>query len=460
VNELLHRIRQSLTAADNGSVDGLNITGPEHVLASVFDVTGLASATIAAATCAAAEVLAARSGNSARTVFVDRRSACAAFLSEALFAPDGWERAAIWDPIAGDYLAADGWIKLHTNYRYHRAAAEKVLGAGGDRKTVAEAVSRWSAGELETAIVDAGGCAAAMRDRQQWLASAPGAATAEEPLVRLAIRPAAPPAGLMNSASLLPFTGIRVLDLTRVIAGPVCTRFLAAYGADVLRIDPRDFDEVPSLLPETTAGKRCARLDLRTPEDRQIFEDLVRRAHILVGGVRPGALAGLGYDQARLIELNPGLITASLDAYGWSGPWASRRGFDSLVQMSTGIAAAGAAARHQERPGPLPAQALDHGTGYLLAAALGHALVRLLTQGQTSEIRCSLVATGNLLFDFATPGGLSVADPLWSTADTEECMTAWGPARRVPIPGRIEGVATHLRVEAGPLGRHAPAWAA
>ncbi len=134
--------------------------------------------------------------------------------------------------------------------------------------------------------------------------------------------------------------GLRVLDLTRVLAGPVATRFLAGFGADVVRIDPPGWDE-PALEPEVTLGKSCARLDLRRDADRATFERLLSGADVLVHGYRPGALDGLGYGAAARQSLAPGLVEVCLDAYGWTGPWAGRRGFDSLVQMSCGIAQAG-----------------------------------------------------------------------------------------------------------------------
>jgi len=455
-----------------GGPDGLpgvlTATGPRTVLPSHFDVTGLATASVAAATVAAAEFLAVGSDRRPLPVTVDSRQACAAFAAEGLFTPVGWERPDIWDPIAGNYRARDGWIRLHTNYAYHRSAVERLLGAD-DRETVRAAVAEWEAGDLETAIVKAGGCAAAMRTREDWLAAPAGAATADAPLAAVTDRPVpdgAAVAGLAaggrragggTGAGGLPYSGVRVLDLTRVIAGPVGTRFLAAYGADVLRIDPPGFAEVPALLPETTAGKQTAALDLTTAAGRAAFESLVATADVLVSGLRADALTRLGYDDAALAALNPALIVASLDAYGWVGPWRDRRGFDSLVQMSSGIAAAGAAAAGADHPVPLPVQALDHACGYLVAAAVGRALTRRRTESVVSRIRLSLIGTANLLWSLPRP---AEQPPMPKPGDfpLTDVQTAWGPARRVPLPGAIAGIEPQWRVEAGPLGRHRPAW--
>jgi CoA-transferase family III len=444
----------------------LTVTGPRAVLPSQFDVTGLATASVAAATMAAAEFLAVSSDRRPLPVTVDSRQACAAFAAEGLFTPVGWECPDIWDPIAGNYHARDGWIRLHTNYAYHRSAVERLLGAT-DRESVGAAVAEWKAEELETAVVEAGGCAAVMRTREDWLAAPAGAATADAPLAAVADRPRPAGAGGGGGAAVaadaaggdgpLPYSGLRVLDLTRVIAGPVGTRFLAAYGADVLRIDPPGFAEVPALLPETTAGKRTAALDLTAAAGRAAFESLVAAADVLVTGLRADALAALGYDDAALAALNPALILASLDAYGWDGPWRDRRGFDSLVQMSSGIAAAGAAATGADHPVPLPVQALDHACGYLVAAAVGRALTRRRTESVVSRIRLSLVGTANLLWSLPRP---AERPPMPKPGDfpLTDVQTAWGPARRVPLPGAIAGIEPQWRVEAGPLGRHQPAW--
>jgi hypothetical protein len=205
-------------------------------------------------------------------------------------------------------------------------------------------------------------------------------------------------------------------------------------------------------------GKRTAALDLTAAAGRAAFESLVGTADVLVCGLRADALARLGYGDAALAALNPALIVASLDAYGWDGPWRGRRGFDSLVQMSSGIAAAGAAAAGADHPVPLPVQALDHACGYLLAAAVGRALTRRRAESAVSRIRLSLIGTANLLWSLPRPAG---QPPMPKPGDfpLTDAHTAWGPALRVPLPGAIAGMDPRWRVEAGPLGRHQPTWA-
>jgi hypothetical protein len=441
----------------------LTVSGPRTVLPSAFDVTGLATASVAAATLAAAEYHAARNAAPVAGVRADSLAACAAFAAEALFTPVGWSLPELWDPIAGNYQARDGWIRLHTNYAYHRAVVTRLLKAD-DRASVQAAAGQWKAADLEAAVVAAGGCAAAMRDREAWLSSAPGAASAAGPSLTIAERPLAggpaEAAARAEGQAGQPYAGVRVLDLTRVIAGPVCTKFLAAYGADVLRLDPPGFAEVPALLPESTAGKRTASVDLTAADGRAAFERLVAGADVVVTGLRADALGRLGYDDAALTALNPALIIASLNAYGWDGPWRDRRGFDSLVQMSCGIAAAGGAESGSDEPVPLPVQALDHATGYLLATAVGRALTARLTRSAASRIQASLTGTASLLWSLPRRADLAgqPAMPRPEEIPLADTLTAWGPGRRVPLPGEIAGVTPALRVEAGPLGRHQPAW--
>jgi crotonobetainyl-CoA:carnitine CoA-transferase CaiB-like acyl-CoA transferase len=438
----------------------LDLRGPVRVLPSVYETTALATATVAVATLAVAELQAARARRATPArVTVDARGVAAAFRCESLLAAEGWELPAVWDPLAGDYPTSDGWVRLHTNYAHHRAAALRALGGPPDRQAVAAAVAERDALEVEEAVVAAGGCAAALRTVDEWSAHPQGVAVGAEPLVDRtrsadgAVRPLPVDGGA-------PLAGVRVLDLTRVIAGPVATRFLAAHGADVLRVDPPAFDEVPLLVVETTAGKRCTFLDLRDQTDRATFEALLAGAHVLVSGYRNGALDDLGYREDDLAARHPGLVHVRLDAYGWTGPWAGRRGFDSLVQMSTGIAERGRRARGVDAPVPLPAQALDHGTGYLAAAAAARGLTDAILGSPVGGARLSLARTAHELIGLGDGGEIDAAGfgPSQAAAWMEPASTAWGPVRRARVPGEVEGWSPALTPDAGPLGAAPPRW--
>ena len=451
----LAKIAWSALGGDAKAVDNVFFTASGG-LASPYAVTDFASATIATAGLAVAELVRALGGGDA-AVSVDRRLASIWFGSS--LRPIGWSLPPVWDPIAGNYRTRDGWIRLHTNAPHHRAAAERILGAGGVRSAVAAAVAGWRAGELEAAIIEADGCAAQMRSTAEWERHSQGRAVAAEPLVHVEPAGAAAERLQVDAPPARPLRDVRVLDLTRVLAGPVASRFLAGYGADVLRIDPPGWEEA-SLVPEVTLGKRCARLDLREPADREVFEGLLAGADVLLHGYRPGALERLGFGEAARRRIAPLLIDVALCAYGWSGPWAARRGFDSLVQMSAGIADTGMRWRRSEVPVPLPVQALDHATGYLMAAAAIRAVTRRLGGGPVTSAKLSLARTALLLRanpargepPFAPEGEGDVSDVVEDTP--------WGSARRVAVPLSVAGAPLRWDSPACDLGSSPPAWRA
>lgn len=427
----------------------------EGALPAFFPVTDLAAATIAAAGLAISELRKHASSASPATVTVDRRLASMWFHWSQR--PIGWMPPAPWDPIAGDYQASDGWIRLHTNAPHHRKAAERVLGEHQDKAGMAKAVGSWKKGELEQAIVEVGGCAAEMRSLDSWSDHPQGIAVANEPLVHWQPMQDESRSPWRPDATR-PLQGLRVLDLTRVLAGPAATRFLAAYGADVLRIDPPSWDE-PGLVTDLTLGKRCARLDLHKQGDRAIFEKLLSTTDILVHGYRPDALERLGFGVQARRRLAPGLIDVCLDAYGWTGPWAGRRGFDSLVQMSTGIADAGMQASGAAKPKPLPVQALDHGTGYLMAAAAVRGIIERLKTGRGMQARLSLARTAKFLVDHAKPNDTTaLAAETPADLDPWPEHTTWGEARRVRWPVAMDGCEAKWNYAASPLGSAPAEW--
>ena len=373
-------------------------------------------------------------------VVVDRRLATLWFgLS---IKPMGWKLPPAWDPIAGDYETADGWIKLHTNLPVHRDAACGIIGTPPERTAVAGAVAAWKKDDLEDAIMKAGGVAAAMRTRDEWAGHPQGIAVANEPLIRwdgdrkISLR-------TYPATKERPLAGLRVLDLTRVLAGPSCTRTLAGLGADVLRIDPPGWAE-DNVEPEITLGKKCATLDLKEKNDRRVFEDLLSTADVLVHGYRPGALDGLGLDEKTRRDIAPNAIEVTLNAYGWSGPWARRRGFDSLVQMVSGLAASGMHWAKAQKPVPTPLPALDYGVGYLMAACVIKSICNAARGKPIQNAYLSLARMAEHLAQFELE---SVRTPIKEPSDDDFALeleeTPWGHAYRLQSPFSIGE--THLK---------------
>ncbi len=447
--ELLKEIWGSVQG-NLSAIDGISFAG-EGSLPSYFAVTDLAAASMGATGLALAEL------TQNLDVRVDRR--LASFWFNKTISPIGWKIPP--EPALGpaDYRTRDGWIRLHTNAPHHRDAALRVLGVPANPEAVAAAVSAWNATELEASMVANGACAAEMRSWQDWQHHPQGRAVLAEPLLHWRSGSTAAPSTWVPS-SARPLAGIKVLDMTRVLAGPAATRLLAGLGATVLRIDPPWWDE-PSGAPEMSLGKRCTRLDLREAKGLERWKALLSEADVFVHGYRSDALTALGVDAEQRQNIRPGLIDVSLDAYGFTGPWKHRRGFDSLVQMSMGIAEAGQRLSGSDRPFPLPVQALDHGTGYLLATAILRALTIRVATGVGSIVNGSLARTGALLMQ--TLETERIEQPLltpigpadWS--DTLE-ITQWGSAKRLKWPVTVTGVEMAWSPGAGALGRHCAAW--
>jgi CoA-transferase family III len=423
-------------------------------LPSVFAVSDFAAAAVGTAGAAIAELIETAFGIRP-SVVVNQRLASLWFGWS--IRPDGWKLPAVWDPIAGDYQTTDGWIRLHTNAPHHREAVLSVLDVPADKAEVERAVSNWKGDELEATVVRRGGCAAVMRSIDSWARHVQGQRVREQPLLFNRATDDSAPAAWRPTRDR-PLGGLRILDLTRVLAGPIATRFLAGFGADVLRIDPPHWDE-PGVVPDVTLGKRCARLDLRNPAERIQFEKLLAACDVLVHGYRANALAALGLDADTRRRIRPGLVDVSLNAYGWDGPWLNRRGFDSLVQMSSGMADAGMRLYGRGRPTPLPVQALDHATGYLMAAAVIRGLTHRLVTGRGFEAKASLARTAGLLID--GPPGRPHADLIAAgegdfSANIEH--TTFGPAHRLRPPVRIGDVAMRWDRPAVALGTSTANW--
>jgi crotonobetainyl-CoA:carnitine CoA-transferase CaiB-like acyl-CoA transferase len=362
---------------------------PDGYLAAALPVAALAQGSVAALAASVNRFLV-QSGGTPRTWRMSMERVAASFLGDRMMRVDGNPIDAFAD-LSGFFKAEDGWVRTHGNYAHHRLRLLKALGLpeDGDRAAVTERVARMRARDVEDRAAAAHAIAVRVREEAEWSASAPGRALAQESLVEVDL-PASAVAATRNrtAETELPLTGIRVLDLTRVIAGPVATRALALLGAEVLRLDPPQLPELPIQHIETGQGKWSALLDLTTPGGLSRVNELLDTADILITGYRPGAIERYGFERP------PGLVHARVSAWGTSGPWAHRRGFDSIVQAASGISLVEG---DREHPGALPAQALDHASGYLLAAAALDALSARDADGRGRDVSVSLAGTARWL---------------------------------------------------------------
>ena len=382
---------------DAATLDAVTLTGEDPGLPSVYRVGTLATATIAAMGLAAAECFRLRTGCRQR-VEVDMRRALAAFRSERYLRIDDGPPPALRDPVMGFYATRDGrWIQLHTNFPHHLAGILKVLGCANSRAAVAEAIRGWDGAALDQTLADAGLCAALIRSPREWAALEQARAIANLPLFEITRIGDAPSEPAGHGGADRPLAGARVLDLSRIIAGPVAGRALAQHGAQVLLVNGPHLPNIAPLVIDNGRGKRSAIVDLRNEAGRDQLRALARDADVFQQAYRPGAVAALGFTPEALAQARPGIVYVSISAYGHTGPWAQRRGFDSLVQSASGIAWTESRAAGVDEPKHLPCQALDHATGYLAAFGAMVALARRATEGGSWHVRVSLAQTGRWL---------------------------------------------------------------
>jgi crotonobetainyl-CoA:carnitine CoA-transferase CaiB-like acyl-CoA transferase len=446
---------------DVSALDHLKLTGEEPQLPSSFRVAAAAQASVAATGLAAAQIWKLRSGQN-QDVAVDMRHAVVECRSERYLRVDGKQPPPAWDAIAGIYRTRDQrFVRLHTNFRHHRDAVCKVLGCKPERDEVQAALMQWDGGAFETAAY-AGACVVAlMRPHDEWSATPHAKALAELPLISIEkIGDAAPkpwPAGDR------PLAGIRVLDLSRVIAGPVAGRTLAAHGADVLLISGPDLPAIPWLTIDTGRGKLTSFVELRSEQGREVLRGLLAQADIFSQGYRPHAIAGLGFAPEEAAKINPGIVYVTLSAYGHAGPWAQRRGFDSLVQTATGFNHAEGQAAGVDGPKELPAQMLDHATGYFMAFGAMTAKARQAREGGSWHVRVSLAQTGRWLWNLGRVANGFMTEDL--KAETvmpfiEEVASGFGPLRSVRHSAVLSKTPAFLARPAMPLGSHPAQWPA
>jgi crotonobetainyl-CoA:carnitine CoA-transferase CaiB-like acyl-CoA transferase len=443
-------------------------------------VRQLARATVGACSLAAAELAAARSGGDLPEVRVSEGAVATAFHSERNLRVDG-RAPTNFAPLSGFWRTADSWVRTHANYPHHRARLLRALGIADDGSRDDRALAGVLAAELATrearevqeTVYAGGGLAVALAPAPTAAPDVPlplvevreGEGSGGRRLMGSASAPASVPASASASAYAsayvaAPAEGVRVLDLTRVLAGPVAGRTLALLGADVLRVDAPQLPEDADTYTDTGMGKRSTLLDLGAAGDREVFEGLLATADVVLSAYRPGSLDRHGLAPEALLERRPDLIVAQLCAWGWTGPWTGRRGFDSLVQVGTGIAAIegeGAGMGEGGRPGALPAQALDHGTGYLVAAGVLRGLTERQKAGRGRHLRYSLAGTASWLMH-----GLRPEPPTSDVYDegrwAAACESPYGKLRHALPPVAYEGGPLNWARPVGLWGTDAPSW--
>ena len=450
----------SLGGGAAAALDRVDFTGAGPVLPSSFCVATAAQVSIAAAGLAAAEIHGLRNGQLQR-VRVDKLHAATEFLSERYLRIDG-ETPELWDKLAGVYRCGDGrWVRIHTNFAHHRDRILDILGCAAEREALVHAFANWSALEFEECAAQSGAIAAMMRTELEWREHPHGQALKTVPILTIERIGDAPVEPLPEHSR--PLGGVRVLDLTRIIAGPVAGRTLAAHGADVLVLTAAHLPSVLPLVVDSGRGKLSCEVDLRRSSGLKSLEALLIDSDVFVQGYRPGAIAERGCSPERAAQLRPGIVYVSLSAYGDVGPWCKRRGFDSIVQTACGFNAEEAAAAGLDNPQALPCQALDHASGYLLAFGAMMALRRRMTEGGSWHVRVSLARTGEWIRDFGRvtdglrqepPSAAMVQDFLQTTA------SGFGQLTSVRHAAELSGTPAVWTRPSVPLGTHPPAWPA
>lgn len=444
---------------------GVDITGgTDPILPTPFRIGETSAAALAAVGLAVSDLWALRTGRG-QEVSVDTRQATASLRSGHYLKMNGAPVSTERNAVMGVYPAKNGrWSYLHCNFPNHREAALRVLGVPEDREAVRKAVANWDALELEEAIIGAKGAGGMVRTMEEWAKHPQAAAIASLPLMEILKIGDSAPEKLPDGDR--PLSGIRVLDLTRVLAGPTCARTLAEHGADVLKITGPHLPNLGYQEYDTGHGKLSAHLDLRERRDVDILRGLVREADVFSQGYRPGTLSDRGFSPEALAKLRPGIVFVSLCAFSHIGPWASRRGFDTVVQTVSGITSRQGELFPGVAPGPqfYPVSAIDYLTGYMMAFGALVALARRAREGGSWLVRISLAQTGRWLVGRGQVPEAELKNvPKEFTPDELE---RWSITSDTPV-GRLSHLGPVMRLSktpprwarpSVPLGYNEPAW--
>jgi crotonobetainyl-CoA:carnitine CoA-transferase CaiB-like acyl-CoA transferase len=438
--------------------------GTDPILPTPFRITETSTATLAAVGLAVSDLWELRTGRR-QQISIDTRQATASLRSGNYLKLDGVPVSNERNAVMGFYPAKNGrWSYVHANFPNHRAAALKVLGVPEDREAVRKAVAQWDALELEEAIIAAKGAGGMVRTIEEWMQHPQGMAVATLPLMEIVKIGDSPPEALPKGER--PLSGIRVLDLTRVIAGPTCARTLAEHGADVLKISGAHLPSLGRQEYDTGHGKLSAHLDLREAKDTEILRGLVRGADVFSQGYRPGTLAGRGFSPEALAKIRPGIVAVSLCAFSHVGPWASRRGFDTVIQSVSGITNRQGELFPGAEPGPqfYPVSAIDFLTGYLMAFGAMVALARRAREGGSWLVRISLAQVGRWLVQRGQVPEAELRNVPQDFTPAE--LERWSMTSDTP-DGRLQHLGPVLHLSETPprwarptvpLGYHPPVW--
>lgn len=468
-----HTVRHIWTGLDlpEQALDSVELEESGPYYQTSFKISHLAQSTIALSALSAALIHSLRTATSIPKVTVPLRHACLEFQTERLFTIDGKPPASPWGPIGGLHATADGHVRIHDSFPNHRNGALALLGLDekASREDVSKEVKKYKKLELEDAGYRNKLAIYALRSYDEWDALPHASAVANFPILIRKISDQGPK-GLppkMNQNGDRCLRGLRVLELSRVIAAPVAGKTLAAHGADVLWVTSPGLPDLPSLDRNLSRGKRSIQLDLNHPEDRETLQRLVKGCDVFVQGYRPESLAGRGFSAADLVKLKPGLIYANLSAFGPDGPWSDRRGFDSLVQTCSGMNVSEEEHYGDGLPArPTPCQALDHGGGFLLATGVAAALYKRATEGGCWEVHVSLAGVMKYLRSLGQyPGkeGFEHPDPAHGLEDVpdsylEERESGFGLMRGLKHAAIVEGAVPGFDHMPKPLGSDEQRW--
>jgi len=360
-------------------------------------------------------------------------------------------------PLVAFYQTGDSrWVHLHGAFPKLAEGTLKVLGCDGEPDSIARAVKNWQGQALEDALAEAGMCGALARTREQWLTHEQGSAMSD--VAPIVIHKIGDSEVIPFAARHRPLEHIRVLDLTRVLAGPTCARTLASHGANVLKINSPNLPSVPPFVIDTGHGKRSAFLDLEKPEELEQLKRLIETADVFSQGYRKGALDRKGLGPQELAETRPGIIYVSINAYGHTGPWSGRPGWEQLAQTATGVAVDEGSL---EKPQLIGAAATDYTTGYLAACGAMAAMVRRAKQGGSYHVEVSLTQTANWLYTFGLFKKIEHQagfDPAIAIPYMTTSQTGFGQLHHLDPILRMSLTPPRWEQVTEPLGTHAAAW--